>query len=232
MTHRYTRKDLLEWIEDWRESGIVTLDGYGKFDRGVRRIAHNLQAKVSEGEVERAYLSAFTGLVREKIDCRMTLKYPDHDPEDAYTLDALRECAEYVLTNPRAPTLRILGLQPREPPRLLRYGVHERARVKGEQKLKECGGRGDYMRREGTRPSQQQVESYGGGVGHPPATDTCPGRYPVTARTRDLVPRAGPQDIQRQVPPPAFKRSEKRVGWGREEEVRGAAEKGVGRARE
>ena len=147
MTQRYRWKDLEEWVEDWRETGIVTLDGYGKFDRGVRRIAHNLQAKVSEGEVERAYFSAFTGPVREKMDCRMTLKYPDHDPEDAYTLDALRECAEYVLTNPRAPTLRILGLQPREPPRLLRYGVHERARVKGEQKLKECGGRGDYMRR-------------------------------------------------------------------------------------
>ena len=105
MTHRYTRKDLLEWIEDWRETGIESLDGYGKFDRGFRRISHFQKEKMSECELERAYLSAFTGLVREKMDGRMMLKYPDHDPEDAYTLDALRECAQYVLTNPRAPTL-------------------------------------------------------------------------------------------------------------------------------
>ena len=161
MTHRYTRKDLLEWIEDWRETGIGTLDGYGKFDRGFRRISHFLKQneKMSECELERAYLSAFTGLVREKMDCRMMLKGPDHHPEDPYPIDTLRECAQYVLTNPRAPTLRSMSQQPREPPRLLRYDVHERARVKGEQKLKECGGRGDYMRRDGTRPSQQQVES-------------------------------------------------------------------------
>ena len=59
MTHKYTRKDLLEWIEDWRETGIGTLDGYGKFDRGFRRISHFLKQneKMSECELERAYLS-------------------------------------------------------------------------------------------------------------------------------------------------------------------------------
>ena len=82
MTHRYTRKDLLEWIEDWRETGIESLDGYGKFDRGFRRISHFQKEKMSECELERAYLSAFTGLVREKMDCRMMLKGPDHHPED------------------------------------------------------------------------------------------------------------------------------------------------------
>ena len=35
----------------------------------------------------------------------------------------------------------------------------------------------------------------------------------MQAKTRDLVPRAGTQDIRRQVPPPAFKRSEKIVEW-------------------
>ena len=100
MTQIYRWKDLEEWVEDWKETGIETVDGYGKFDRGFRRISHNLQAKVATGELERTYFTAFTGLVREKMDCRMMLKYPDQDPEDAYTLDTLRECAEYVLTTP------------------------------------------------------------------------------------------------------------------------------------
>ena len=97
--YKYRRADLLRIVAERSRREIESRREFGEFEREFRRVAGFLESKgrISRGESERAYLSAFTGKVRERMDFRLMLKDMDHHPDDPYPLEMVRECANYVL---------------------------------------------------------------------------------------------------------------------------------------
>ena len=96
---RYTRSDLLRLVEDWGDKGIESKEDLGEFDRVFRRIAMFLEGRgrISKDELDRTYLSAFTGDIRAKLDHRLTLKFPDQEFDVPFDTETVRTCAEYIL---------------------------------------------------------------------------------------------------------------------------------------
>ena len=64
-----------------------------------RRVAHFLErkGKASKYDLGEAYLAALSEDVRAAVEERMYLRDPDHDLEDPYEVDFIRECVEFVI---------------------------------------------------------------------------------------------------------------------------------------
>ena len=122
---RYTRADLDNHVARWRANGIATLGDWASFYRTFQAISGWLIAKgrLSQYDQSGRALRVLSPPVHAQVMQRLMIKEPDHNSDDAYTLEAINQAASYVLrgysTSVQFPNLQAQPntmAQPAQPP--------------------------------------------------------------------------------------------------------------------
>jgi hypothetical protein len=94
--------------------GIYDANELGAYYRAFFAITQFLRTKnrLSEAEQSRAFIRGFQADLWNKIARRLELKFPDHFPDDPYSLENIHATAQFVLrgTAPKAFNLRDSGV--------------------------------------------------------------------------------------------------------------------------
>ena len=101
--------DMEKLVADTLRTGILSLADLGKYHRDFVAITTFLIAKnhLSSTEQSRTFACAFPSELWSQVSYQLQLKFPDHFPNDPYTLEQIHNATRFVLhgTAASAPTL-------------------------------------------------------------------------------------------------------------------------------
>ena len=106
---RWLIVDMEKLVADTLRTGISSLADLGKYHRDFIAITTFLIAKncLATPEQSCTFARAFPSELWSQVSYRLQLKFPDHFPNDPYTLEQIHDAARFVLhgTAASAPTL-------------------------------------------------------------------------------------------------------------------------------
>ena len=96
---KWTVADMDQLVGERSRLGILSLADLGDYYRHFLAITTFLKRKsrLSDAEQSRAFARGFQAEMWTRVSQRLQLKFPDHDPDDPYPIDAIHEAARYVL---------------------------------------------------------------------------------------------------------------------------------------
>ena len=103
---RWLRADMETLVEDTLRSGISSLADLGKYYRDFVAITTFLIAKnrLAATEQSRTFARTFPSELWRQVSRRLQLKFPDHFPDNPYTLEQIHDAARFVLHGTAAST--------------------------------------------------------------------------------------------------------------------------------
>jgi hypothetical protein len=108
---RWLVADLEKLVEERSRIGVHSLGDLGDYYRHFIAITAFLRSKsrLSAAEESRIFAKGFQHELWDRISHRLQLKFPDHFPDDPYSLDVIHEAAQFVLhgTSSSQPTSQI-----------------------------------------------------------------------------------------------------------------------------
>ena len=96
---RWSIADMDKLVGEMSRVGILLLADLGRYHREFIAITTFLITKnwISTAEQSRAFVHGFPPELWSKVSHRLQLKFPDHFPDDPYTLKQIHEAARFVL---------------------------------------------------------------------------------------------------------------------------------------
>ena len=96
---RWSIADMDKLVGEMSRVGILLLADLGRYHREFIVITTFLITKnwISTAEQSRAFVHGFPPELWSKVSHRLQLKFPDHFPDDPYTLKQIHEAARFVL---------------------------------------------------------------------------------------------------------------------------------------
>ena len=96
---RWSIGDMEKLVGDASRMGISSLTDLGKYHREFIAMTTFLIAKnrISAAEQSRAFARGFPQKLWTKVAHRLQLKFPDHFPDDPYTLEQIHDAARFIL---------------------------------------------------------------------------------------------------------------------------------------
>ena len=93
-------------VTDTLRTGILSLANLGKYHRDFISITMFLIAKnrLTAPEQSRTFAHAFPSELWSQVSYQLQLKFPDHFPDDPYTLEQIHDAAHFVLHGTAAST--------------------------------------------------------------------------------------------------------------------------------
>ena len=91
--------DMVKLVADTLRTGILSLADLGKYHRDFVSITTFLIAKncLTAPEQSHTFARAFPSELWSQVSYRLQLKFPDHFPDDPYTLEQIHNAARFVL---------------------------------------------------------------------------------------------------------------------------------------
>ena len=91
--------DMEKLVTDTSRTGISSLADLGKYHRDFVSITTFLITKnrLTAPEQSRTFTRAFPSELWSQVSYRLQLKFPDHFPNDPYTLEQIHDAARFVL---------------------------------------------------------------------------------------------------------------------------------------
>jgi hypothetical protein len=104
---RWSIADLDKVIGERARIGIHTIGDFGAYYRAFYTISAFLAQKnrLSPAEQSRLFIKGLSEELWHKIFTRMSIRDPDHDPDDYWPLEDVRKAGEYVLNGTNPPIL-------------------------------------------------------------------------------------------------------------------------------
>ena len=104
---RWTLADSDKLIREHARMGIYMIGGFGAYYRTFYAINAFLLQKnrMSQAEQLRLFIKGLSTDLWHKIFTRLSIKEPDHDPNDFWLLEDVRKAGEYVLNGTNLPVL-------------------------------------------------------------------------------------------------------------------------------
>ena len=98
-THKFSAKELVKLVNKQRKQKMSGLKAFSTYDRHFRRISQWLKKAnlMAETEADRLYWDGIHHKFRGKVNARLQIKHPDHDPVANYAMSDIRDAALYVL---------------------------------------------------------------------------------------------------------------------------------------
>ena len=96
---KWSISDMDKLVGEQLRTGILDANDLGAYYRSFFNITQFLRAKnrISDAEQSRAFVRGFQSGLWTRIARRLELKFPDHYPDDPYTLDDIHSAAKFVL---------------------------------------------------------------------------------------------------------------------------------------
>ena len=103
---RWLIVDMEKLVADTLRTGILSLADLGKYHRDFISITMFLITKncLTAPEQSRTFARAFPLELWSQVSYRLQLKFPNHFPDDPYTLEQIHDAARFVLHGTAAPT--------------------------------------------------------------------------------------------------------------------------------
>ncbi|KAF8218674.1 hypothetical protein L208DRAFT_1133369, partial [Tricholoma matsutake] len=97
---KYSISDMDTLVREWLRIGIFDSNDLGVYYRSFYNITNFLRSKerISEAEQSRAFVG-FQMDLRTRIVHRLEVKFPDHYPDDPYTLNDIHNAAKFVIAS-------------------------------------------------------------------------------------------------------------------------------------
>jgi hypothetical protein len=117
LEHKWTISDLDALLDKTFDSGIHSLDDLGSYYRQFLSISMFLCSKKRFSIIEqsRAFVRGFQPDLWSRIAYRLSIKFPDHHPDDPYPLEDLYKAADFVLYGARCEPKPIQSPVPSSP---------------------------------------------------------------------------------------------------------------------
>src|SRR4030095_10029178 len=93
--------DLERFVVETATHGVFTRIELGSFYREFKRMADSLMGenRLTTHDWERLYLVGFGDITRRRIEHRLSIKLPDHHPDDVYDMAHVHEAATWLLSH-------------------------------------------------------------------------------------------------------------------------------------
>ena len=103
---RWLIADMEKLVADTSRTGISLLADLGKYHRDFITITMFLIAKnfLAAPEQSRTFAHAFPSVLWSQVSYRLQLKFPDHFPDDPYTIEQIHDTTHFVLHGTAAST--------------------------------------------------------------------------------------------------------------------------------
>ena len=97
--HRWLVADLEKLVEERSRIGVHSLGDLGDYYQHFIAITTFLRSKsrLSAAEESRIFAKGFQHELWDRISHRLQLKFPDHFPDDPYSLNVIHEAAQFIL---------------------------------------------------------------------------------------------------------------------------------------
>ena len=108
---RWTVADVDKLIGEHARIGIYTIGDFGAYYCTFYTISAFLVQKnrMSQAEQSRLFIKGLSSDLWHKIFTRLSIKEPDHDPDNFWPLEDVRKAGEYVLNRMNPPVLPMGG---------------------------------------------------------------------------------------------------------------------------
>ena len=96
---RWLIADMEKLVTDTLRTGILSLADLGKYHRDFVSITtfHIAKNRLATPEQSCTFTQAFPSELWSQVSYQLQLKFPDHFPDDPYTLEQIHDAARFVL---------------------------------------------------------------------------------------------------------------------------------------
>jgi Aspartyl protease len=133
----YTVGDLERFVFDTATKGVFTRVELGSFYREFKRMADSLMSenRLTTHDRNRLYLVGFGDITHRWIEHRLSIKLPDHHPDDVYDMTDVHDAATWILshTESRLQAPSSPSTVPGRAPPSTRLSIPDPPKVKAEE---------------------------------------------------------------------------------------------------